>query len=127
MAAFQTHTVRLVRSVTLSGLTKHLEFEMPAVSRFGFVPGQWLSFQQVKSDGEELTRAYSISSPPGAGAALDHGGDAMGIRWLRTGSGSTETTGPAPGLADPVHNEVVRATKSATDSIGSMWMIDGIG
>ncbi len=65
MAAFQTHTARLVRSVTLSGLTKHLDFEMPAVSRFGFVPGQWLSFQQVKPDGEELTRAYSISSPPG--------------------------------------------------------------
>ena len=65
MAGFQTHTARLVRSVPLSELTKHLEFEMPAISRFGFVPGQWLSFQQVKPDGEELTRAYSISSPPG--------------------------------------------------------------
>jgi len=49
----------------LSELTKHLEFEMPAISRFGFVPGQWLSFEQVKPDGEELTRAYSIFSPPG--------------------------------------------------------------
>src|SRR2546421_6553156 len=67
MAAFQTHTARLVRSVSLSDLTKHLEFEMPAMSRFGFVPGQWLSFQQVKPDGEELTRAYSIASPPGMG------------------------------------------------------------
>ena len=38
---------------------------MPAISRFVFVTGQWLSFQQVKPDGEELTRAYSISSPPG--------------------------------------------------------------
>src|SRR6266850_3871419 len=65
MAAFQTHTARLVRSVPLSDLTKHLEFEMPAMSRFGFVLGQWLSFQQVKPDGEELTRAYSIASPPG--------------------------------------------------------------
>src|SRR5439155_13442262 len=65
MAGFQTHPARLVRSVPLSELTKHLEFEMPAISRFGFVPGQWLSFQQVKPDGEELTRAYSISSPPG--------------------------------------------------------------
>ncbi len=33
--------------------------------RFGFVAGQWLSFKQVKADGEELTRAYSIASPPG--------------------------------------------------------------
>jgi ferredoxin-NADP reductase len=65
MAAFQTHTARLVRSVPLSDLTKHLELEMPAMSRFGFVPGQWLSFQQAKPDGDELTRAYSISSPPG--------------------------------------------------------------
>ena len=65
MAGFQTHPARLVRSVPLSELTKHLEFEMPAISRFGFVPGQWLSFEQVKPDGEELTRAYSISSPPG--------------------------------------------------------------
>ena len=29
------------------------------------MPGQWLSFEQVKPDGEELTRAYSIFSPPG--------------------------------------------------------------
>jgi ferredoxin-NADP reductase len=65
MAAFQTHAARLVRSVTLSDLTKHLEFEMVGMNRFGFVPGQWLSFQQVNSEGEELTRAYSISSPPG--------------------------------------------------------------
>ena len=65
---FQTHTARLVRSVPLSDLTKHLEFEMPGTSRFGFVPGQWLSFRQVKPDGEELTRAYSISSPPAENA-----------------------------------------------------------
>ena len=32
---------------------------------FGFVSGQWLSLQQVKPQGEELTRAYSIASPPG--------------------------------------------------------------
>jgi ferredoxin-NADP reductase len=54
-----------VRSVPLSELTKHLEFEMIGMRRFGFVSGQWLSFQQVKPQGEELTRAYSIASPPG--------------------------------------------------------------
>lgn len=63
--AFQAHIAHLVRSVPLSELTKHLEFEMLGMRHFGFVPGQWLSFQQVKPDGEELTRAYSISSLPG--------------------------------------------------------------
>jgi len=62
--AFQTHIAHLVRSESLSALTKHLEFEMLGMRRFGFVAGQWLSFKQSKSDGEELTRAYSIASPP---------------------------------------------------------------
>jgi ferredoxin-NADP reductase len=61
---FQTFTARLVRSVALSELTKHLEFEMNGIARFGFVPGQWLSFKHTKPDGEGLTRAYSIASPP---------------------------------------------------------------
>ncbi len=38
---------------------------MLGMRRFGFVAGQWLSFKQTKPDGEELTRAYSIASPPG--------------------------------------------------------------
>jgi ferredoxin-NADP reductase len=64
VAAFQTHIARLVHSVRLTELTKHLEFEMLGMRRFGFVAGQWLSFKQLKPDGEELTRAYSIASPP---------------------------------------------------------------
>jgi ferredoxin-NADP reductase len=64
MPVFQTHTARLVRSVPLSEPTKHLEFEMEGVPCFGFVPGQWLSLKQTRPDGEELTRAYSIASPP---------------------------------------------------------------
>src|SRR5207244_10332048 len=62
---FQTHTARLTRSTELSGFTKHLEFEVEGIARFGFVPGQWLSLKHTKSDGEEITRAYSIASPPG--------------------------------------------------------------
>jgi len=65
VAAFQTHIAQLVSSASLTKLTKHLEFEMPGMRRFGFVAGQWLSFKQVRPDGEELTRAYSIASPPG--------------------------------------------------------------
>ncbi len=61
---FQTYTARLVRSTTLSELTKHLEFEIEGPSRFGFVPGQWLSLKHTKPEGEEITRAYSIASPP---------------------------------------------------------------
>jgi ferredoxin-NADP reductase len=68
VTAFQTHVAQLVRSVPLSELTKHLEFEMLGMRRFGFVAGQWLSFKQIKPDGEELTRAYSIASPPGEDA-----------------------------------------------------------
>ena len=66
--AFQIHIARLVRSLPLSEITKHLEFEMTGKTRFGFVAGQWLSFQQIKPDGEELTRAYSIASSPGEDA-----------------------------------------------------------
>jgi ferredoxin-NADP reductase len=70
MAPFQTFATRLVRSISLSTQTKHLEFEVPSVTRFGFVPGQWLSFKTYKPDGEEITRAYSIASPPGDGNRL---------------------------------------------------------
>ena len=61
---FENFTARLARSVPLSNLTKHLEFEMTGIPRFGFVAGQWLSFKTNKPDGEEITRAYSIASPP---------------------------------------------------------------
>lgn len=61
---FQTFAARLARSIGLSELTKHLEFEMTGIPRFGFVAGQWLSFKTNKPDGEEITRAYSIASPP---------------------------------------------------------------
>ena len=63
--AFQTFTARLLASQMLTPFTKHLEFEMENTSRFGFVPGQWLSLKHTKTDGEEITRAYSIASPPG--------------------------------------------------------------
>ncbi len=61
---FQTYSGRLLRSTALTELTKHLEFEIEGLPRFGFVPGQWLSLKHTKPDGEEITRAYSIASPP---------------------------------------------------------------
>jgi ferredoxin-NADP reductase len=65
MSPFQTFVVRLIRSISLSAQTKHLDFAVTTVPHFGFVAGQWLSFKTHKPDGEEITRAYSIASPPG--------------------------------------------------------------
>ena len=63
-------TARLTHSMALSEFTRHIEFELDA-PKFGFVPGQWLSLKHAKPDGEEVTRAYSIASPPnGARFAL---------------------------------------------------------
>jgi ferredoxin-NADP reductase len=64
MVQFQALTARLINSTGLSELTRHLEFEIEGAPRFGFVPGQWLSLTHTKVDGEEITRAYSIASPP---------------------------------------------------------------
>jgi ferredoxin-NADP reductase len=64
MAPFRTLAARLIRSTSLSELTKHLEFEVQGVARLGFVPGQWLSVRVRTSEGEEITRAYSIASAP---------------------------------------------------------------
>jgi len=64
MAKFQTFDARVVSSVALTEFTKHLELEVNGVSHFGFVPGQWLSVKATTPDGEEMTRAYSIASPP---------------------------------------------------------------
>jgi ferredoxin-NADP reductase len=61
---FQTYMARLARSRALSDFTRHLEFEIPSIPRFGFVAGQWLSLKTNKPDGEEITRAYSIASAP---------------------------------------------------------------
>jgi ferredoxin-NADP reductase len=64
MAQFQTLSAELVRATSLSNFTKHLELEVKGTPRFGFVPGQWLSVKATTSEGEEMTRAYSIASPP---------------------------------------------------------------
>ena len=57
-----------MRSIPLSEFTKRLELEVSGVTCFGFVPGQWLSVRASTPDGEEITRAYSIASPPSENA-----------------------------------------------------------
>src|SRR5450755_3936405 len=66
MAQFKTFDARVLRSTPLSEFTTHLELVVRGVSHFGFVPGQWLSVKANTPDGEEITRAYSIASPPSA-------------------------------------------------------------
>jgi ferredoxin-NADP reductase len=64
MAQFKTFDAQVLRSIALSEFTKHLELEVKRVTHFGYVPGQWLSVKAHTPDGEEITRAYSIASPP---------------------------------------------------------------
>jgi ferredoxin-NADP reductase len=64
MPQFKTLEAHVLRSTALSEFTKHIEFEVGGVSHFGFVPGQWLSVKATTPEGEEMTRAYSIASPP---------------------------------------------------------------
>jgi ferredoxin-NADP reductase len=64
MGNFRTFDARITHSVPLSEFTKHLELEVNGISHFDFVPGQWLSVKANTPDGEEMTRAYSIASPP---------------------------------------------------------------
>jgi ferredoxin-NADP reductase len=64
MAQFKTFDSRILRSVSLSEFTRHIELEVSGGPRFNFVPGQWLSVKANTDDGEEITRAYSIASPP---------------------------------------------------------------
>src|ERR1700722_8305252 len=67
MAQFQTLTARLTRAVPLSEFTRHLELAVTNAPHFSFVPGQWLSLKAMTPEGEEITRAYSIASPPDNG------------------------------------------------------------
>lgn len=63
MAERQTLTAKLRQSVPLSGLTKHLQFEIEEVPDFDFSAGQFVSMQ-TEHEGREITRAYSIASAP---------------------------------------------------------------
>ncbi len=57
-------TARIRRSIELSDKTKHIAFEIPGLERFEFAAGQFVSVREPKPDGKEITRAYSIASPP---------------------------------------------------------------
>jgi len=54
---------RLLETRELAPGVRHFEFDLPAIDRFGFVPGQFMSMT-AGINGDEITRAYSIASPP---------------------------------------------------------------
>lgn len=54
---------RLLSFRELAPGVRHFEFEIPQVERFGFVPGQFMSLT-AGINGDDITRAYSIASPP---------------------------------------------------------------
>ncbi len=55
---------RLLESHEIAPEIRHFTFDTPGVEPFLFVPGQWVSFEETVN-GESITRAYSIASPPG--------------------------------------------------------------
>ena len=67
----QLLSARLSRAIWLSDQTRHLEFVVEDVDPFPFVPGQFVSIQQPKSDGKVHTRAYSLASEPRPEPAFD--------------------------------------------------------
>src|SRR6202000_218702 len=59
-------TARLVHKQCLSASaqTYHLDFIVPEMESFSFVPGQFISTVADDASGKEQTRAYSLASAP---------------------------------------------------------------
>src|SRR5947207_15101922 len=71
MTERRTYTAELKRAVQLSPETRHLEFAIPGLERFDFIPGQFLSLLATNHEGREITRAYSIASAPSNNSHFD--------------------------------------------------------
>jgi ferredoxin-NADP reductase len=54
---------KLIESTELAPEVRHFVFEVPEVEKFSFVPGQFVSMNQVVNE-KKITRAYSIASAP---------------------------------------------------------------
>src|SRR5437016_14326588 len=130
---FQTFTARLAQSRPLSGVTKNLEFEKQNIPRFGFVPGQWLSLKHTKSDGEEITRAYSIASAPGENnrfaLCLNRVQDGFMSNFLCDMQEGDEISGQGPFgdfiLRPPMRDTIFIATGTGIEPFRSMlhWLV----
>jgi ferredoxin-NADP reductase len=54
---------KLIETTEIAPEVRHFVFEVPEVGRFTFVPGQFVSMNQVINE-KKITRAYSIASAP---------------------------------------------------------------
>jgi CDP-4-dehydro-6-deoxyglucose reductase len=54
---------KLIESSEIAPQVRHFVFEVPEVEKFTFVPGQFVSMNQVIHE-KKITRAYSIASAP---------------------------------------------------------------
>jgi CDP-4-dehydro-6-deoxyglucose reductase len=54
---------KLIESWEIAPEARHFVFEVPEVEKFAFLPGQFVSMNQVVN-GKKITRAYSIASAP---------------------------------------------------------------
>jgi ferredoxin-NADP reductase len=54
---------KLIESSEIAPEVRHFVFEVPEVEKFTFVPGQFVSMNQVINE-KKITRAYSIASAP---------------------------------------------------------------
>jgi ferredoxin-NADP reductase len=54
---------KLIESSEIAPEVRHFVFEVPEVENFTFIPGQFVSMNQV-IDGKKITRAYSVASAP---------------------------------------------------------------
>jgi CDP-4-dehydro-6-deoxyglucose reductase len=54
---------RLLETQEIAPEIRHFVFEVPETRQFLFIPGQWVSVEELVN-GEPITRAYSIASPP---------------------------------------------------------------
>ncbi len=105
---------------------RHFVFEVPGVKEFYFVPGQFVSLTE-KLAGKEITRAYSISSPPNGNRfdlCLNRVQDGLFSNWLFTLSpGDTVETSAPLGyfvLRNPQRDAVFVATGTGIAPFRSM-------
>ena len=54
---------KLIESSEIAPLVRHFIFEVPEVEKLTFVPGQFVSLNEIVN-GKKITRAYSIASAP---------------------------------------------------------------
>jgi ferredoxin-NADP reductase len=54
---------KLIESVEIAPEVRHFVFEVPEVEKFTFVPGQFVSMNEVINN-KKITRAYSLASAP---------------------------------------------------------------